>query len=77
MTFFISLYLQNVVGYDPVATGIRMVPFTVMFLLIAPVAGRLSDRYGSRWFMVGGTALRPCGHQPHPSSCNRASEMPK
>ena len=27
MTFFISLYLQNVVGYDPVATGIRMVPF--------------------------------------------------
>jgi EmrB/QacA subfamily drug resistance transporter len=57
MTFFISLYLQNVVGYDPVATGIRMVPFTVMLLLIAPVAGRLSDRYGSRWFMAGGTAL--------------------
>jgi EmrB/QacA subfamily drug resistance transporter len=57
MTFFISLYLQNVVGYDPVATGIRMVPFTVMILLIAPVAGRLSDRYGSRWFMAGGTAL--------------------
>ncbi|HXW80533.1 MAG TPA: MFS transporter [Acidimicrobiales bacterium] len=57
MTFFISLYLQNVVGYDPVATGIRMVPFTIMLLLIAPVAGRLSDRYGSRWFMAGGTAL--------------------
>lgn len=57
MTFFISLYLQNVLGYDPVATGIRMVPFTVMILLIAPVSGRLSDRFGSRWFMAGGTAL--------------------
>jgi len=57
MTFFLSLYLQNVVGYDPVATGVRLVPFTVMILLIAPVSGRLSDRYGSRWFMAGGTAL--------------------
>ena len=57
MTFFLSLYLQNVAGYDPVATGIRMVPFTVMILLIAPVSGRLSDRFGSRWFMASGTAL--------------------
>jgi EmrB/QacA subfamily drug resistance transporter len=57
MTFFMSLYLQNVEGYDPVTTGVRMVPFTVMILLIAPMSGRLSDRYGSRWFMAGGTAL--------------------
>jgi EmrB/QacA subfamily drug resistance transporter len=57
MTFFMSLYLQNVIGYDPVATGIRMVPFTVMILLIAPLSGRLSDRCGSRWFMAGGTAV--------------------
>jgi EmrB/QacA subfamily drug resistance transporter len=61
MTFFMSLYLQNVLGYDPVATGIRMVPFTVMILLIAPISGRLSDRYGSRWFMAGGTALLAAG----------------
>ena len=57
MTFFLSLYLQNVRGYDPVATGVRMVPFTVMILLIAPVSGRLSDRFGSRWFMAAGTAV--------------------
>ena len=57
MTFFLSLYLQNVAGYDPVATGIRLVPFTVMILLIAPVSGRLSERFGSRWFMASGTAL--------------------
>ncbi len=57
MTFFLSLYMQNVEGYDPVATGLRLVPFTVMILLIAPISGRLSDRFGSRWFMASGTAL--------------------
>jgi len=59
--FFLTLYLQNIQGYSPVAAGIRLFPFTVMILLIAPVAGRLSDRFGSRWFMTGGTALSATG----------------
>jgi EmrB/QacA subfamily drug resistance transporter len=54
-TFFLSLYLQNVQGYSPVQAGVRLFPFTAMILLIAPVSGRLSDRYGSRWFMTFGT----------------------
>jgi MFS family permease len=32
-----------------------------MILLLAPVAGRLSDRYGSRWFMTAGPALSAVG----------------
>jgi len=60
-TFFLSLYLQNVRGFSPVQAGIRLFPFTVMILIIAPIAGRLSDRYGSRWFMTAGTAILALG----------------
>jgi EmrB/QacA subfamily drug resistance transporter len=60
-TFFFSLYLQNVKGYSPVQAGMRLFPFTVMILLIAPVAGRLSDRFGSRWFMTAGTLVLGAG----------------
>ena len=52
--FFLTLYFQDVHGYSPVGAGIRLFPFPLMILLIAPVAGRLSDRYGSRWFMTAG-----------------------
>jgi EmrB/QacA subfamily drug resistance transporter len=60
-TFFLSLYLQNVRGFSPVGAGVRLFPFTAMILLIAPVAGRLSDRFGSRWFMTFGTATLAVG----------------
>jgi EmrB/QacA subfamily drug resistance transporter len=60
-TFFLSLYLQNVRGFSPVGAGIRLFPFTVMILIIAPIAGRLSDRFGSRWFMTFGTLILGAG----------------
>jgi EmrB/QacA subfamily drug resistance transporter len=59
--FFLTLYLQNIQGYSPVAAGIRLFPFTACILLIAPISGRLSDRFGSRWFMTGGTLLAAVG----------------
>src|SRR5436190_22315655 len=59
--FFLTLYFQDVHGYSPVGAGVRLFPFPVMILLLAPVAGRLSDRYGSRWFMTAGPALSAIG----------------
>src|SRR5881409_348138 len=59
--FFLTLYFQNVHGYSPVGAGVRLFPFPVMILLLAPIAGRLSDRYGSRWFMTAGPALSAIG----------------
>src|ERR671931_1971928 len=56
--FFLTLYLQNVRGYSPVGAGLRLFAFSVVILFVAPVAGRLSDRFGSRWFMTAG-ALPP------------------
>jgi EmrB/QacA subfamily drug resistance transporter len=60
-TFFLTLYLQNVEGYSPVAAGIRLFPFTAMILVVAPVSGRLSDRFGSRWLMTFGTLTAAIG----------------
>jgi EmrB/QacA subfamily drug resistance transporter len=52
--FFLTLYLQNIRAYSPVSAGLRLFAFSVVILFVAPMAGRLSDRYGSRWFMTFG-----------------------
>src|ERR671931_1184164 len=59
--FFLTLYFQNIHGYSPLGAGVRLFPFPVMILLLAPFAGRLSDRFGSRWFMAAGTTLSGIG----------------
>ncbi len=55
--FFTSLYMQNVLGYSAVQAGASFLPMTLMVILIAPLAGKASDRYGSRWLMTGGMIL--------------------
>jgi EmrB/QacA subfamily drug resistance transporter len=55
--FYVSLYMQNVLGYSPVQAGASFLPMTVLIILIAPQAGRLSDRFGSRWLVGGGMTL--------------------
>jgi EmrB/QacA subfamily drug resistance transporter len=55
--FFVSLYMQNVLGYSAVETGAAFLPMTVLIILIAPVAGRMSDRIGSRGLMTAGMLL--------------------
>ncbi len=55
--FFTSLYMQNVLGYSAVQAGASFLPMTLMVILVAPIAGKASDRYGSRWLMTGGMIL--------------------
>jgi EmrB/QacA subfamily drug resistance transporter len=55
--FFLSLYMQNILGYSPVRAGASFLPMTLLIILIAPLAGRLSDRLGSRWLLTGGMTL--------------------
>jgi len=55
--FFVSLYVQNVLGYAPLKAGATFLPLTVFIILVAPQAGRLSDRLGARALMVPGLAL--------------------
>ena len=55
--FFVSLYVQEILGYSPTQAGAIFLPMTVLIILIAPIAGRFSDRVGSRWLMGGGMTL--------------------
>src|SRR5918993_1186327 len=55
--FFVSLYMQNVLGYSAVEAGAAFLPMTILIILVAPIAGKMSDKYGSRWLMSGGMVL--------------------
>jgi EmrB/QacA subfamily drug resistance transporter len=55
--FFISLYMQRVLGYSPVKAGLAFMPMTVLIVFLAPVAGRLSDKLGTRWLLGSGMLL--------------------
>jgi MFS family permease len=55
--FFVSLYMQNILGYSAVQTGAAFLPMTVLIILAAPMAGKASDRFGSRWLMTAGMVL--------------------
>jgi EmrB/QacA subfamily drug resistance transporter len=58
--FFISLFMQNVLGYSAVRAGAAFLPMTLLIILVAPFAGRASDRLGSRWLMTAGMTLVGC-----------------
>ena len=55
--FFVSLYMQNVLGFSAVEAGAAFLPMTILIILVAPWAGRLSDRWGSRGLMTAGMLL--------------------
>jgi EmrB/QacA subfamily drug resistance transporter len=55
--FFVSLYMQGVLGYSAVKAGAAFLPMTILIMLVAPIAGKSSDRFGSRWLMTSGMIL--------------------
>jgi EmrB/QacA subfamily drug resistance transporter len=59
--FFLTLYMQNVLGYSPIQTGAAYLPVTVAVGISAGVAPRLMARIGARPVSVGGTLVAAAG----------------
>src|SRR5215213_9223147 len=57
-TFFLAQFLQTVLGYGPLGAGLRLLPWTVMLFVSAPLAGALVNRLGERALLVGGLLLQ-------------------
>ncbi len=59
--FLMSQFFQSCLGYSPLEAGVRLLPWSMPPMFIAPVAGVLADRYGNRPFMALGLALQAAG----------------
>jgi MFS family permease len=53
--------LQNILRYSPTRAGASFLPMTLLIIVVAPIAGNLSDKIGSRWLMGGGMTLLGIG----------------
>ncbi len=57
MFLYISLYLQDVLGYSPLKAGLVYLPVTLLAFFVAPVVGKLSERTPLRIFLGGGLLI--------------------
>jgi EmrB/QacA subfamily drug resistance transporter len=56
--FFLSQFIQNVLGNSPLQAGVKLLVWTGATMVVAPLAGFFSERYGSRLFMAAGLGLQ-------------------
>ena len=59
--FLLSQFFQTVQGYSPLGSGLRILPWTIMPMFVAPIAGALSDRIGGARLMGIGLTLQATG----------------
>jgi EmrB/QacA subfamily drug resistance transporter len=57
MFIYLSLYIQTLLGYSPLQTGLRFLPFTVVSFFAAILSGNLSSRVPMRFLLGGGLLL--------------------
>ena len=56
--FFMSQFMQTVLGNSPLQAGVKLLVWTGATMIVAPLAGVFSERFGARLFMVVGLALQ-------------------
>jgi EmrB/QacA subfamily drug resistance transporter len=61
MFLYLTLYIQDVLGYGPLQAGLRFLPVTLLSFFVAPIAGRLSVRVPIRLLLGAGLLLVSAG----------------
>ena len=61
MWYFVSLYLQQVLGFSAISAGLAFLPMTAAIILASTQAGRLAQRFGARTALTLGMALIAAG----------------
>ena len=61
LTFFLVLFVQQIDGYSPLRSGLTLLPITLVSFTLSPRVGRLSMRFGPRFFMGVGPLLAGAG----------------
>jgi EmrB/QacA subfamily drug resistance transporter len=56
MFLYLTLWVQNILGFTALEAGLRFLPITVVSFVVAPISGKLSETLGVRWFLAGGLA---------------------
>src|SRR5262245_2456757 len=59
--FLLAQFFQTAQGYSPLQSGLRILPWTAMPMIVAPIAGALSDRIGGHKILGTGLALQAIG----------------
>jgi EmrB/QacA subfamily drug resistance transporter len=59
--FLLTQFFQTAQGYSPLDAGLRVLPWTAMPMIVAPISGALSDRIGGRPLMAVGLGLQAIG----------------
>src|SRR5947208_417272 len=59
--FLLAQFFQTVQGYSPLGSGLRILPWTAMPMIVAPIAGALSDRIGGHKLLGAGLPLQAAG----------------
>ena len=54
---YLTLYMQNILGYSPLETGIRFLPISLLSFVVAPISGKLSSQAPVRVLIGGGLAV--------------------
>ena len=55
--FFLTQYLQSVLGYDPLQAGVRVMPVAAGLMVAAPLSARLAERVGTKVMVAGGLGV--------------------
>jgi len=61
IVLMLSFYMQVVLDFNALETGVSLLPLEIAFVLFGPISGRLSDKYGTRLFSTLGLSISSAG----------------